>query len=127
MDYNPPGSSVRGIFQARILEWVTIPFSRKSSQPRAPALAGRLFTNESPGKPLILPFVVEWLSHVQLFATPWIEASANKGWSYETFRNLEYLICTISINSHSSFTLKYLTFLHVIFPVVFCLCSFFHQ
>jgi len=99
---------MQGIFQARRLEWVAIPFSRKSSQPRAPVLAGRFFTTESPGKPLISPFVVEWLSHVQLFATPWIEGSANKGWSYETFRNLEYLIYTININSHSSFILKYL-------------------
>ena len=33
MDCRPPGSSVHGIFQARILEWVTIPFSR-DSQPR---------------------------------------------------------------------------------------------
>ena len=32
MDYNPPGSSVHGILQARILEWVDIPFSRGSSQ-----------------------------------------------------------------------------------------------
>ena len=31
---NPPGSSVCGIFQARILEWVAISFSRGSSQPR---------------------------------------------------------------------------------------------
>ena len=29
-----PGSSVYGIFQARILEWVAISFSRRSSQPR---------------------------------------------------------------------------------------------
>ena len=34
MDCSPPGSSVHGILQARILEWVTIPFSRGSSQPR---------------------------------------------------------------------------------------------
>ena len=34
MDYSPPGSSVHGILQARILEWVAIPFSRGSSQPR---------------------------------------------------------------------------------------------
>jgi len=32
MDYSPPGSSVRGILQVRILEWVAIPFSRRSSQ-----------------------------------------------------------------------------------------------
>ena len=34
MDYSPPGSSVHGIFQARVLEWVAIFFSRGSSQPR---------------------------------------------------------------------------------------------
>ena len=34
MDCSPPGSSVHEIFQARILEWVTISFSRGSSQPR---------------------------------------------------------------------------------------------
>ena len=34
MDCSPPGSSVHGILQARILEWVAIPFSRESSQPR---------------------------------------------------------------------------------------------
>ena len=34
MDCNPPGSSVHGILQARILEWVAIPFSRGSSWPR---------------------------------------------------------------------------------------------
>ena len=28
MDYNPPSSSVHGIFQARILEWVAISYSR---------------------------------------------------------------------------------------------------
>ena len=34
MDYSLPGSSVHGIFQARVLEWVAISFSRGSSQPR---------------------------------------------------------------------------------------------
>ena len=34
MDCSPPGSSVHGILQARTLEWIAIPFSRRSSQPR---------------------------------------------------------------------------------------------
>ena len=34
MDYSPPGSSVHGISQARIPEWVVISFSKGSSQPR---------------------------------------------------------------------------------------------
>ena len=48
MDCSPPGSSVHGILQTRILEWVTIPFSRGSSQPRdqtwVSCTAGRFFT-----------------------------------------------------------------------------------
>ena len=34
MNYSPPGSSIHGILQARILEWVAMPSSRGSSQPR---------------------------------------------------------------------------------------------
>ena len=34
MDWGPPGSSVHGILQARVLEWVVMPSSRRSSQPR---------------------------------------------------------------------------------------------
>ena len=38
MDCSPPGSSVHGILQARILEWVAMPSSRGSSRPRDHAL-----------------------------------------------------------------------------------------
>ena len=48
MDCNLPGSSIHGIFQAKILEWVAISFSRRSSQPRdwthISLLVGRHFT-----------------------------------------------------------------------------------
>ena len=48
VDYSPPGSSVHGILPAWILEWVAIPFSRGSSQPRDQTqvfcIAGRFFT-----------------------------------------------------------------------------------
>ena len=48
MNCSPPGSSVHGIFQARILEWVAIPFSRGFSQPRDQThishIAGRFFS-----------------------------------------------------------------------------------
>ena len=54
MDHSPPGSSVHGIFQVRILEWVAIFFSRESSEtgiePISPALVGGFFTTEPPGK-----------------------------------------------------------------------------
>ena len=58
MDYSPPGLSVHGIFQARILERVAIPFSRGYSWPWnrtcVSCLAGPFFTNEPPGKPSVL-------------------------------------------------------------------------
>ena len=48
MDYKPPGFSIQGILQARILEWVAISFSRGSYQPRDQTqlyhIAGRFFT-----------------------------------------------------------------------------------
>ena len=49
MDCSLPGSSVHGILQARILEWVAISFSRESSQPRnqtqVSCIASRFFTD----------------------------------------------------------------------------------
>ena len=54
---SPPGSSVHGILQGRILEWVAIPFSSGSSQPRdqtrAPALQEDFLPSEPSGKPLL--------------------------------------------------------------------------
>ena len=41
MDCSPPGSSVHGTLQARKLEWVAIPFSRGSSQPRGQTWVSR--------------------------------------------------------------------------------------
>ena len=55
MDRSPPGSSVHGILQARILEWVAMPSSRGSSQLRDQTwvshIAGRFFTSWGTGKP----------------------------------------------------------------------------
>ena len=56
MDCTLPGSSVRGILQARILEWVAISSSKGSSRPRdqarSPALASGFSATEALGKPL---------------------------------------------------------------------------
>ena len=60
MDCSLPGSFVHGILQARTLEWVTMPSSRRSSWPRdqthvscISCIAGRFFTTEPLGKPII--------------------------------------------------------------------------
>ena len=60
MDCGPPGSSVHGIFQARILEWIAILFSRGSSWPRdqtwVSCIAGRFFTIWATGEVRFLNF-----------------------------------------------------------------------
>ena len=76
MDCSPPGSSVHGIFQARILEWVAISFSRGSFQPRdqtlspvAPALLANSLLLSHPGKPsffLQVPRSIQNLSPLKM-------------------------------------------------------------
>ena len=55
MDCNQQGSSVHGILQARILEWVAISFSGSSRtpgiKPGSPALQADFLPSEPPGKP----------------------------------------------------------------------------
>ena len=54
MDCSPPGSSVYGVFQTRILEWISISFCRESAWPRdrtCVSSAGRVFTIAPPAKP----------------------------------------------------------------------------
>ena len=61
MNYSLTGNFVYGILQTRILEWVTIPFSRGSSRSRdqtqasmSPALPGGFYITAPPGKYLVL-------------------------------------------------------------------------
>ena len=64
MDYSPPGSSVHGILQARILEWVAMPSSVGLPDPgikpvsHFPALAGGFFTTSATWE---APPFGEWL------------------------------------------------------------------
>ena len=54
MDCSPPGSSVHGISQARILKWVATQgdLPDPGIEPTSPALAGGFFTTSPPGTPL---------------------------------------------------------------------------
>ena len=56
-DCRPPGSSVHGILQASILEWVAIPFSRDlpdlGVEPEPPALPAGSLPSEPQGKPFL--------------------------------------------------------------------------
>ena len=57
MDCSWPGSPVHGVLQARMLEWVAIPFSgdlpNPGVEPRSPALQADSLPSEPPGKPII--------------------------------------------------------------------------
>ena len=86
VDSSPPGSSVHGILQARILEWVAISFSRGSSQPGSPALQAGALSSKPPRKAiyvlnfkilelaikclssLSLPFIIYFCGMLHLFA-----------------------------------------------------------
>ena len=58
VDCSLPGSSVHGVFRARILEWVAIPFSRRSSWPRDRTQADPVLQADSlPSEPKILFFL----------------------------------------------------------------------
>ena len=101
MDCSPPGFSVHGILQARILEWVAIPFSRESSRLRdrtqVSCIAGRFFTIWATSEAHVLScssFAVQLLSCVWLFATPWIAAcqaslSFTISWSFRKLMSIE--------------------------------------
>ena len=74
MDCSLSGSSVHGILQAGILDWVAIPFSRGSSRLRdwtlVSRIAGRFFTSWATRE----VFNLLSFSCVPLFATPWTVA-----------------------------------------------------
>ena len=77
MDCSPPGSSVHGIFQARVLEWVAISFSRGSSwtkdQTQIPCILGRRFYHLSlQGSPVCIGTAPIYISihSVQWFPFP---------------------------------------------------------
>ena len=69
-----PGSSIRGIFQARILGWVAISFSRRSFWPRdwtqVSHIVGRSFTVWATREVCTLLLLLSLVSRVQLCATP---------------------------------------------------------
>ena len=63
MDYNPPGSSVHGIFQARILDGLPFPspgyLSDPGIEPESPALQTDSLPTELPEKPLGLSMLFQ--------------------------------------------------------------------
>ena len=83
VDCSLPGSSVHGISQAKILEWVAISFSRGSSQPRdqiqVSCIAGGFFTTKPLEKPTDMQFAnVFSYSEVCIFTPWWVSFTRQK-------------------------------------------------
>ena len=75
VDCSLPGSSVHGMFQARILEWVAISYSRGCSQPRD---RNGISCFSCIGRQILLP-----LSHLESPLISWAsKISKNKIWEY---------------------------------------------
>ena len=85
MDYRPEGSSAHGIIQARILEWVTIFYSRGSSQPKdqthisSVSCFGRLLTTSTTRE---APYSSVAKFYQSLTKTEYGETELNLFWDY---------------------------------------------
>ena len=80
MDCSLQGSSVHGIPQARILEWVVIPFSRRSSRPRdwtwVSCIGGRFFTIWDTREALIMQLLFPGnILCFQIYSVWWVQKS----------------------------------------------------
>ena len=78
LDYSPPGSSIHGNFQARILEWVAILFSRGSSQPR-----DKIQVSHIVGR-----FITIWATRE---APSGILFNFKREWNFDTYHNMDKL------------------------------------
>ena len=93
MDSSLLGSSVHGILQARILEWIVIPFSRDLPSPgpelTSSALAVDSLPSEPPGKPQI--------SHKGLPLSENVKVLTNRGNIPHNFYCSMYYNCSVSL------------------------------
>ena len=93
MDCSPPGSSIQGILQARILDWVVMHSSRGSSPSRdwtqvccSSCNASGFFTTKPPGKPVLTYMIKKIISTLQGFVIISVDNLCKK--FYHNFWNL---------------------------------------
>ena len=124
MDCSPPGSSVHGILQARILEWVAISYFRGSSQPKdwtcifvSPALAGKLLTTSATWEADLKGFVggkkgfkvkvkkklPYHLENVLTFKIKWMLSRHSRQDASKIVFCCEHLLCCLVIKSCPTF------------------------
>ena len=101
-DCSLPGSSVHGILQGTILEWIAIPFSRGSSQSRdrtwVSCIAGRFFTIWAT-KSTVLQFLKKWVANTQRIVFCWWPHLV-KQLAYQCHRN-KHIFLLLSVQSLS--------------------------
>ena len=93
MDPSPPDSSVHGISQARILEWLAIPFSREPSRPRDWTPVSQLWADSLPSEPPLKPIKVKWALRV--------EHSSNRFSVFRKGNTREFSLCLCVFSSIS--------------------------
>ena len=92
MDHSPPGSSVHGISQARVLEWVAISFCRESSWPRDQThicIVGGFFICWAIREPGYSPHPVQWLNE---WMNEWMNHRPIKGLWYWNEHHVAHVI-----------------------------------
>ena len=147
MDCSIPGSSVQGIFQARVLEWVPLSFIKGTSRPRDQTqvshIAGRRFTSEPSGK-IFTHKIHEYLAIALGFYNPWLISPGNfiRWANWPLVKGMHWLLSSVlsctwlkrkkarSLSQEASSLSNWLTselwLLHgeiVIEWIVFCSCS----
>ena len=120
MDCSPLGSSVHGILQVRILDWVAIPFSTGSSQPRhwtsISCTGGKLFTFWATREYIYIFFfrffsiigyykilnISVWLTSLSVIISRSIHFFPKGNSSFFFFRlsNIPLCVCTTALSIH---------------------------
>ena len=90
---SPPDSSVHEIAQARILEWLAVPFSRESSRPRDWTPVSQLWADSLPSEPPLKPIKVKWALRV--------EHSSNRFSVFRKGNTREFSLCLCVFSSIS--------------------------
>ena len=103
---DPMDSTVHRILQARILEWVAVPFSRGSSQPRDQTqvshIAGRFFTSWATREMQLTPMFLLNVNHMQTLKKLWVKRDMIfQNWI--AFSNLNYKYSNANHNKYKGY------------------------
>ena len=114
-DCSLPGSSIHGTFQARVLEWIAISFSRRSYRPRDQTqvshIVGRHFTVWVTVHGILGARIREWVagpfSRGSSQPRDWTQLSVIAGWFFTSWATNEAHIAAVSAGILSLLSIKY--------------------